>query len=64
MSNYFEFLIGKYPDLQLFFCKNGMKKEERLEYLDLYKKNLLNLIGIENLNKLEIKYPEILRIGE
>uniref|UniRef100_A0A915NR78 Uncharacterized protein n=1 Tax=Meloidogyne floridensis TaxID=298350 RepID=A0A915NR78_9BILA len=54
--------VTKIEDLQLFFCKNGMKKEERLEYLDLYKKNLINLIGIENLNKLEIKYPEILRI--
>uniref|UniRef100_A0A915MWA3 Uncharacterized protein n=1 Tax=Meloidogyne javanica TaxID=6303 RepID=A0A915MWA3_MELJA len=61
--NYLEFLIAKYPDMQSFFCNNGRTMEERFGYLMLFKERLINLIGIEQLKKLEMKYPEILRIG-
>jgi len=61
--NYLEFLIAKYPDMQIFFCNNGRTMEERFGYLMLFKERLINLIGIEQLKKLEMKYPEILRIG-
>nr|CAD2171899.1 unnamed protein product [Meloidogyne enterolobii] len=60
--NYLEFLIAKYPDMQSFFCNNGRTMEERFGYLMLFKERLINLIGIEQLKKLEMKYPEILRI--
>uniref|UniRef100_A0A915MJ08 Polymerase nucleotidyl transferase domain-containing protein n=1 Tax=Meloidogyne javanica TaxID=6303 RepID=A0A915MJ08_MELJA len=60
--NYLEFLIAKYPDMQIFFCNNGRTMEERFGYLMLFKERLINLIGIERLKKLEMKYPEILRI--
>uniref|UniRef100_A0A915NSF5 Uncharacterized protein n=1 Tax=Meloidogyne floridensis TaxID=298350 RepID=A0A915NSF5_9BILA len=61
--NYLEFLIAKYPDMQIFFSNNGITMKERNEYLKLFKERLINLIGIEHLKKLEMKYPEILRIG-
>jgi len=62
--NYLEFVIGKYPDIRLFFCTIGRNREEHFVRQILFKKRLINLIGIELLKKLEMSFPEVLRIGE
>nr|CAD2175800.1 unnamed protein product [Meloidogyne enterolobii] len=64
IHNYLEFVIGKYPDIRLFFCTIGRNREEHFDYLILFKKRLINLIGIELLKKLEMSFPEVLRISE
>jgi len=62
--NYLEFVIGKYPDMRLFLCFIGRNMEEHFNYLILFKKRLINLIGIELFKKLEMSFPEVLKIGE
>jgi len=64
IHNYLEFVIGKYPDMRLFLCFIGRNMKEHLDYLILFKKRLINLIGIELFKKLEMSFPEVLKIGE